>query len=543
MTNKEYADFLLPGVEHDYQYYLDKYKPRDLDKDAIVTRAAPSPTGKLHMGSLMQSLISSLYAKQTKGIMFLRIEDTDHKREIENGPESIVEDFKNLEIDFDEGYSFGGEYGPYLQSERKDIYQAFAKKLIENDLAYPCFCSAEELDEIRKLQEAKKTRIGYYGKYAKCRYIPKEEVIKRVNAGEKYIIRLKSPGSFYNKCCLHDLIRGDIEMPENDMDIVVIKADGLPTYHFAHAVDDSLMYTTHIIRGDEWVASYPIHDQLFKVLEFPLPNYAHISPMNVKDGDSIRKLSKRKDPWAAMSYYDEAGIPKDAIKLYLATLINSNFEEWYNQNSDKTIYDFTFSFDKMSVTGPIFDVEKLDNISKTYFSRLSAETIYEHLVEYTSKYDEEFNKLVVNNKEKMINILNIERGGEKPRKDIASYSDVKKYFWYMFEELFDKNNDPYEEFSPIDKEILLEYVNNVYDINDSEEDWFNKVKEFAEKYGYTSNRKEYKANPENFKGTTADFCKVIRIIITKKNMSPNLYEIIKILGVETLKKRIELFYK
>jgi glutamyl-tRNA synthetase len=303
------------------------------------------------------------------------------------------------------------------------------------------------------------------------------------------------------------------------------------------------MFTTHIIRGDEWVASYPIHDQLFKVLEFPLPNYAHISPMNVKDGDSIRKLSKRKDPWAAMSYYDEAGIPKDAIKLYLATLINSNFEEWYNQNSDKSIYDFTFSFDKMSVTGPIFDVEKLDNISKTYFSRLSAETIYNHLVEYTSKYDDEFNKLVVNNKEKMINILNIERGGEKPRKDIASYSDVKKYFWYMFDELFDKNTDSYEEFNPIGKEILLEYVNNVYDINDSEEEWFNKVKEFAEKYGYTSNRKEYKANPDNFKGTTADFCKVIRIIITKKNMSPNLYEIIKILGVETLKKRIELFYK
>ena len=312
MNNKEYADYLIPNVLHDYEYYEKLYPERNLDDSAIVTRCAPSPTGKLHMGSLMQALTSLVYANQTNGVLYLRIEDTDHKREIEDGVNQIVKDFKNLDIDFNEGYSFGGNYGPYLQSERGDIYKAYAKKLIEKDLAYPCFCSEDDLNKIRELQESKKARIGYYGKYAKCRYLTKEQVLEKINNGEKYIIRLKSPGSFYNKAVLNDAIRGKIEQPENDIDIIIIKSDGLPTYHFAHAVDDHLMHTTHIIRGDEWVASYPIHEQLFKVLGFKLPTYAHISPINVKDGNTIRKLSKRKDPWAAMSFYDENGIPNDA---------------------------------------------------------------------------------------------------------------------------------------------------------------------------------------------------------------------------------------
>lgn len=542
MNNKEYADYLIPNVLHDYEYYEKLYPERNLDDSAIVTRCAPSPTGKLHMGSLMQALTSLVYANQTNGVLYLRIEDTDHKREIEDGVNQIVKDFKNLDIDFNEGYSFGGNYGPYLQSERGDIYKAYAKKLIEKDLAYPCFCSEDDLNKIRELQESKKARIGYYGKYAKCRYLTKEQVLEKINNGEKYIIRLKSPGSFYNKAVLNDAIRGKIEQPENDIDIIIIKSDGLPTYHFAHAVDDHLMHTTHIIRGDEWVASYPIHEQLFKVLGFKLPTYAHISPINVKDGNTIRKLSKRKDPWAAMSFYDENGIPNDAIKLYLSTLINSNFEEWYNENPEKSFTDFKFSFDKMSVSGPIFDVEKLNNIAKTYFSRLPAEKIYDELLKYTKKYDEEFYQLVLNNKEYMLNILNIERGTDKPRKDIACYKDVKKYFWYMFDELFEKNHDMYEEMPNISEDLLKNYVNNIYDENSDESLWFSSLKEFADNNGFTSDRKAYKANPENYKGTTADFCKAIRIIITKKNQSPNLYDIIKLIGKDRLLKRIDKYF-
>lgn len=542
MNNKEYADYLIPNVLHDYEYYEELYPERNLDDSAIVTRCAPSPTGKLHMGSLMQALTSLVYANQTNGVLYLRIEDTDHKREIEDGVNQIVKDFKNLDIDFNEGYSFGGNYGPYLQSERGDIYKAYAKKLIEKDLAYPCFCSEDDLNKIRELQESKKARIGYYGKYAKCRYLTKEQVLEKINNGEKYIIRLKSPGSFYNKAVLNDAIRGKIEQPENDIDIIIIKSDGLPTYHFAHAVDDHLMHTTHIIRGDEWVASYPIHEQLFKVLGFKLPTYAHISPINVKDGNTIRKLSKRKDPWAAMSFYDENGIPNDAIKLYLSTLINSNFEEWYNENPEKSFTDFKFSFDKMSVSGPIFDVEKLNNIAKTYFSRLPAEKIYDELLKYTKKYDEEFYQLVLNNKEYMLNMLNIERGTDKPRKDIACYKDVKKYFWYMFDELFEKNHDMYEEMPNISEELVKNYVNNIYDENSDESSWFSSLKEFADNNGFTSDRKAYKANPENYKGTTADFCKAIRIIITKKNQSPNLYDIIKLIGKDRLLKRIDKYF-
>lgn len=542
MNNKEYADYLIPNVLHDYEYYEKLYPERNLDDSAIVTRCAPSPTGKLHMGSLMQALTSLVYSNQTNGVLYLRIEDTDHKREIEDGVNQIVKDFKNLDIDFNEGYSFGGNYGPYLQSERGDIYKAYAKKLIEKDLAYPCFCSEDDLNKIRELQESKKARIGYYGKYAKCRYLTKEQVLEKINNGEKYIIRLKSPGSFYNKAVLNDAIRGKIEQPENDIDIIIIKSDGLPTYHFAHAVDDHLMHTTHIIRGDEWVASYPIHEQLFKVLGFKLPTYAHISPINVKDGNTIRKLSKRKDPWAAMSFYDENGIPNDAIKLYLSTLINSNFEEWYNENPEKSFTDFKFSFDKMSVSGPIFDVEKLNNIAKTYFSRLPAEKIYDELLKYTKKYDEEFYQLVLNNKEYMLNILNIERGTDKPRKDIACYKDVKKYFWYMFDELFEKNHDMYEEIPNISEDLLKNYVNNIYDENYDESLWFSSLKEFADNNGFTSDRKAYKANPENYKGTTADFCKAIRIIITKKNQSPNLYDIIKLIGKDRLLKRIDKYF-
>ena len=542
MTNKEYASFLLPNVEHDWQYYEEKYPKRDLSENQIVTRFAPSPTGFVHMGSLYASFADLQFAKQTNGICILRIEDTDGKRTVENGVQGIIDDFKNLNITFDEGMGFGGNYGPYLQSERKDIYQAYAKKLIEEDLAYPCFATPEYLEEIREYQAHKKLRIGIYKKYAKDRDLSKEEAIEKINNGEKYIIRLKSPGDFENKVILHDLVKGDIEMPENDIDEVIIKSDGLPTYHFAHAIDDHLMHTTHVIRGDEWVSSFPIHEQLFKVLGFELPKYAHIAPITKKEGNIVRKLSKRKDEDAAISYYVKKGIPTEVIRLYLATLANYDFEEWYANNSDKSINDFTFEFSKMPIGGSAFDLEKLLSISRIYFSRLKNTTLFEMLDNYTKEYDLEFNKVINENKEYTLNILNIERDIERPRKDIAALEEVKSYFWYMYPSLFDINNDDYIDIKSCDKQIVLDYINNIYNENDSQEEWFNKVKEYASNNGYSSDKKEYKENPDKYLGMVSDFCALLRIIICKKNQSPNIYYLIKYLGKEELIKRINLYY-
>ena len=540
MTRKEYSEFLVPNVEHDAAYYENKYPARVLEEGAMVTRFAPSPTGFVHMGSLYASFIDLQMAKQSKGVAYLRIEDTDQKREVENGIEGIIKDFKNLGISFNEGPSYGGEYGPYVQSERGDIYRAYVRKLIEEDLAYPCFCTPEDLDEQRHIQELEKERIGYYGTWAKCRSLSMDEVIEKINNGEKYIIRLKSPGSFSNKVVLHDLIKGNIEMPENDIDIVILKSDNLPTYHLAHAVDDHLMHTTHVIRGDEWVASWPIHEQLFKVLKFELPNYAHIAPITVKEGNTIRKISKRKDPEAAVSYYHKLGIPTEVIRLYLATINNSTFEAWYLQNPDKTIDDFTFEFDKCPIGGSLFDIQKLISISKVYFSALKATKVYEGALEYTREYDAEFNELLTKYKEYSINVLNIEKEVTRPRKDISAYSDVRNYTWYMFDELYFK-----EAKFELDKEynidLLKDYFDNYFDESDSKDDWFNKIKELAPKYNYASETKAYKQEPEKYVGHIGDVCEAIRVAITSLKATPDLYEILKLLGKERALKRIEFF--
>ena len=540
MTRKEYSEFLVPNVEHDVAYYENKYPARVLEEGAMVTRFAPSPTGFVHMGSLYASFIDLQMAKQSKGVAYLRIEDTDQKREVENGIEGIIKDFKNLGISFNEGPSYGGEYGPYVQSERGDIYRAYVRKLIEEDLAYPCFCTPEDLDEQRHIQELEKERIGYYGTWAKCRSLSMDEVIEKINNGEKYIIRLKSPGSFSNKVVLHDLIKGNIEMPENDIDIVILKSDNLPTYHLAHAVDDHLMHTTHVIRGDEWVASWPIHEQLFKVLKFELPNYAHIAPITVKEGNTIRKISKRKDPEAAVSYYHKLGIPTEVIRLYLATINNSTFEAWYLQNPDKTIDDFTFEFDKCPIGGSLFDIQKLISISKVYFSALKATKVYEGALEYTKEYDAEFNELLTKYKEYSINVLNIEKEVTRPRKDISAYSDVRNYTWYMFDELYFKKAK-FELDKEYNIDLLKDYFDNYFDESDSKDDWFNKIKELAPKYNYASETKAYKQEPEKYVGHIGDVCEAIRVAITSLKATPDLYEILKLLGKERALKRIEFF--
>lgn len=545
MTNKDLAELIFPNITKTIEDYEKIYPERNLPEGAMVTRFAPSPTGFVHMGSLLASFISSKAAKDTKGVFYLRIEDTDQKREVPNGIEGIVKDLKDFEIHIDEGALSReesiGEYGPYIQSERKEIYHAFIKHLISIGMAYPCFCSEEHLAEIRKMQEATKSRIGYYGRYAVCRNIKIEEAYTRIKNGEKFIIRLKSPGDFEKKIVVNDLVKGKIEFPENDLDIVIMKSDGLPTYHFAHLVDDHLMRTTHVTRGDEWVSSLPIHQQLFQVFGFNPPKYAHLSPILKQEGETKRKLSKRKDPEAAMSYYAKLGIPIKAVHLYLMTIANTNFEQWYDQNKDKTLDDFKFDFKKISASGSLFDVEKLINISRNYISFLSAEEVYDNVYNWSSTYDPNLHELLEKYKEYTINIFSIERYQKKPRKDYESWSSIKKNIWYMYDELFTPNIYDFQKIKDHEEisKILTTYLDKYYQESDDKETWFNKIKELTDELGYCSNMKEYKENPDKYKGSVADISTVIRVALTSSSMTPDLYEIMKLLGPNRIKSRID----
>lgn len=537
--NKELSELLFPNIDKDINYYLEMYPKRNVEDKAIVTRFAPSPTGFIHIGSLYTAFICHQFAKETNGLYYLRIEDTDQKRKVDNGISLMLHDLKKFNINFDEGPHIGGKYGPYIQSERKEIYQTFAKDLISKGLAYPCFMSEEEIKEIRARQSANKERIGIYGKYAKDRNLSYDEIKKRIDNNESYIIRLKSTGDESKKISYHDLIKGNIEFPENDMDIVLIKSDGLPTYHFAHVIDDYLMGTTHVIRGEEWLSSVPIHLELFKVLGFTTPKYGHLSPLTKKDGNSIRKLSKRYDKECAMKYYEELGIPSEALSIYFATLINANFEPWYMQNKDCKVDDYRFEFSKMKSGGTLFDLEKLRSICKLYFSRKTAESLYDEVLQYTNTYDKEFYEILISNKEYAIKVFNIERNKAKPRKDIASYSDVRKETSYMFNELFeyDENMD----YSQYNKEILLNYINNIYDINDNHDEWYNKLSDYAYSVGYARNSKEYNLNPSSYKGHLGTFCEALRVGITGRLQTPDLYEIMSVLGIEEVRNRLNKF--
>ncbi|MBQ8872170.1 MAG: glutamate--tRNA ligase [Bacilli bacterium] len=542
---KRLANIIFPDITLTVEDYEKKYPARNLKDGAIVTRYAPSPTGFIHIGALLASFTGSIFAKQSEGVFYLRIEDTDTKRTIDDGINTIINGLKEFDVTFDEGptdeNNESGNYGPYIQSQRGDIYKAFIKHLIMEGKAYPCFCSEEEMAELREYQTKKKMRIGYYGKSAKCRYLAPEEAIERIENGEKYVIRLKSPGNFENKIRFNDIIRGQIEMPENDIDIVIMKGDGLPTYHFAHLVDDHLMRTTHVIRGDEWLPSLPLHVQLFEMFGFEPPKYCHISPLMKNDNGGVRKLSKRKDPECAMSYYHELGVPKEAVMLYLATVTNSNFEEWYLQNKDKEIEDFKFTFDKMNNSGALFDLDKLTNLSKTFISSLKAEELYDRCAKYYEEYDKDFYNLFTKDKKYSIDMLNIERETPKPRKDLGCYGDVKKEFWYMYDELFNSAELNYEFKNITDKEeinkILDLYMEKYYDPKDDNSVWFGKMKELCDELGYASDMKAYKKNPEAFKGNVADVSMVIRVALTSKSMTPDLHEIMAILGVERIKER------
>ena len=545
MDYKELANLIFPNAK-EISYYEEKYKKRDLEEGAIVTRFAPSPTGFVHLGSLYQVVIARKVAKQTNGVFFLRIEDTDQKREVENGVTGIIESLKDFGLTPDEGMINEteeiGEYGPYKQSLRKEIYQAYAKHLIEQGKAYPCFATPEELDEMRAKQEAAKVRPGYYGIWAKYRNLSNEEAAERIKNGENYIIRLKSPGREDRKIKHHDIIKGNVDFPENDQDIVIIKADGLPTYHFAHAVDDHLMGTTHVIRGDEWLSSVPLHLQLFQMLEFKAPKYAHIAPIMKEDEGGKRKLSKRKDPEAAVSYYTEIGVPKEAVIEYLLNIANSNFELWRKQNPNASIDEFELQLNKMSVSGALFDIVKILDIAKTVISKYTAEEIYNESVNWAKVYDNELFELL-QDREYALKVFGIERGNAKPRKDISKWSDVKENIEYMYDKEFYGKDRQYDFQKVTDKElikkILTLYMEKYYDENDDKQVWFDKIKDLAEEVGFAREVKEWKKEPEKWPGHVGDISTVIRVALTSRSNTPDMYEIMQVLGKERIFARLE----
>jgi glutamyl-tRNA synthetase len=498
----------------------------------------------MHIGGLYQSLIAKKLAKQTEGVFFLRIEDTDQKREIENGVVEIVNSLKDFNMSADEGMVSEteevGEYGPYKQSLRKEIYQAYAKYLIEQGKAYPCFCSQEDLDSMRAKQESAKIRPGYYGVWAKCRKLSVEEMVEKINAGEKYVVRFKSPGREDRKIKHKDAIKGNVDFPENDQDVIIIKADGLPTYHFAHAVDDHLMRTTHVIRGDEWLSSVPLHLQLFHEMGFKAPKYAHIAPIMKNDNGNKRKLSKRKDPESATSYYAEQGIPSDSVKEYLLNIANSNFENWRRSNKEASMDEFELQLNKMSVSGALFDMTKLLDVSKTVISKYSAQKVYDEAMAWAKRYDKELEKLL-ENKEYSLKVLGIERGNQKPRKDIAKWSDVKDCIEYMYDEVFLNKEQDYEYQKINNQEeinkILTLYLEKYYDENADKQQWFDNIKELSGELGYAKEVKEYKANPEAYAGHVGDVSTVLRIALTGRANTPDMYEIMKVLNADSIRKR------
>ena len=541
-ANEKLAQLLLPNINKTPDYYENLYPPRNLKEGARVTRIAPSPTGYLHLGVLFAALVNRINATTTEGIFYTRIEDTDKKREVEGGIEDIIGGLHRFGIEIDEGFISGSEqagvYAPYKQSERGEIYATFVKELIKQGLAYPCFCTAEELDEVRKVQEANKVRTGYHGEYSKCRSLTYEECEQKVKEGLPFVIRLKSPGSEENKVIFEDGVKGKIEMPENDEDFVLLKSDGIPTYHFAHAVDDHLMRTTHVMRGDEWISSTPKHLQLFKLLGFKPPKYVHLSPIMKLDNGAKRKISKRKDPEAAVHFFAESGFPSVSVIEYLMTIANSDFEDWRRANPTEDYRKFKFNLKKMSVSGALFDWDKLIDVSKTVISRYNAEEVTEMLLSWSKEFDSDFYKLLSRDEGFTKAIFAIDRGGNKPRKDIAKWSDAKEYSAYFFEELYENTHEYPEHLANSDMAAALKEYAKVYTTTDDRQEWFNQIKSICEPLGFAAETKEYKQNPHLYKGSAGDISTVIRIAITGRRNTPDLCSIMLTLGYEKVMERL-----
>ena len=544
-NNKKLAGLLFPHIDKTPDYYEELYPERGLAEGARVTRFAPSPTGYLHIGGLFGALVDELTAKATGGVAYLRIEDTDKKREIDDGVSAIINGFDYFGVEFNEGVTgFGtekGAYGPYTQSQRAEIYQTIAKSLVEKGLAYPCFCTADELSAIREEQENGDAVIrGYFGKWAKCRDLSIEEIEKNLAEGKPWVLRLRSAGDEDKKIVFEDVIRGKIEMPANIIDEVLLKSDGIPTYHFAHACDDHFMRTTHVIRGEEWISSVPKHIELFKACGYKVPKYAH-TPQVLKTDEETgdkRKLSKRKDPEAAVGYFVEGGFPKESVLEYLLTLINSNFEDWRRANPKASIYEFPFNLKKMSSSGCLFDLVKLNDVSKNVISVMTAQQVYNNIAEWAKVYDPEFASLFCADPEFSTAVMNIDRENPKPRKDIAKWSEVKDYVSYFYNPIYNADYTLPENISKADAAAIAEKYLSEFSLADDKDQWFARIKDMCEPLGFTPNVKEYKKNPDAFKGHVGDVSTVIRIALTSRRNTPDLYSIMLLLGEDEIKARL-----
>ena len=547
ITNKELANIIFPDVTLTLEDLEKRYPPRNLPIGAEVTRFAPSPTGFLHTGSLFTSMICRKVASQSNGIFFVRLEDTDTKREIEGSGTQLLEQLKVFNITPDEGYLGDyqkGDYGPYVQSERADIYRIAIKHLLEIGRAYPCFCTPEELNEIRAKQEAAKLVPGYYGQFAKSRFLTNDEKAERVNAGEPFVIRFKSNGNHIRKIKVSDLVHGVFEIAENDQDIVIYKSDGLPTYHFAHVVDDHFMRTTTVIRGEEWIASLPIHLDLFQAMEWPAPLYAHLPViMKLDENGNKRKLSKRLDSEAAVSFFLQDGYPTEAIIMYLMTIANSNFEEWIFQNRFVNMQDFVFSFTKMSLDGALFDIGKLNFFAKEILAKKNKDEIFEMVVSYATKYQPKLLEVVNRNHSYFKEIMNIEREKENPRKDYEKFGNLLESISFFYDDFYE---DLFKEKLPFSDKLAPSLIKDVLDsikanlsLEQDEQSWFGQLKQIGETLGFAPNGKLYKNNPEQYVGSVADIAEILRITLTGKKNSPNLFYVMKVLGKNRCDKRIE----
>ncbi len=542
---KKLAELLFPQIDKTPDYYENLYPERNLPEGARVTRFAPSPTGYLHIGGLFGALVDVLTAQATNGVAYLRIEDTDKKREIDDGVSAIISGFDYFGVEFNEGVTgFGtekGAYGPYTQSQRAEIYQTIGKSLVEKGLAYPCFCTADELTAIREEQTKGDALIwGYFGKWAKCRDLSFEEIEKNIADGKPWVLRLRSGNSGEKKIIFDDVIRGKIEMPENIIDEVLLKSDGIPTYHFAHACDDHFMRTTHVIRGEEWISSVPKHIELFKACGYKVPKYAHtpqVLKIDEESGDK-RKLSKRKDPEAAVGYFVEGGFPKESVLEYLLTLINSNFEDWRKANPKEDISKFPFNLKKMSASGCLFDLVKLNDVSKNVISVMTAQQVYDNVAAWSKVYDPEFNAIFTADPGFSTAVVNIDRENPKPRKDIAKWSEVRDYVSYFYNSIYTADYTLPENISKADAAAIVEKYMNEFSLADDKDQWFARIKDMCEPLGFTPNVKEFKKNPEAFKGHVGDVSTVIRIALTSRKNTPDLYSIMQLLGEDEIKSRL-----
>ena len=547
MDYNKLADLLFPDVVNTPEFYEEKFPYRKLPNKAEVTRMAPSPTGFIHLGNLYSALADERIAHRNGGVFYLRIEDTDEKRKVDGAVELIIDTLKYFDIEFDEGAGFEenpekNAYGPYFQRQRVDIYHAYAKSLVQRGLAYPCFCTEEELDAVRAKQEEEKVLTGYYGEYAVCRDLSMEEIEANLAAGKSYVLRLRSQGDPEKEITFVDEIKGEIKLPENIHDIVLLKRDGIPTYHFAHAIDDHLMRTTVVVRGGEWLASAPIHYELFHVLGFKMPKYAHTAHLMKFDEETggKRKLSKRKDPELSLDYYRQDGYHPYCMKVYLLTLLNSNFEEWHEKFPDKDINEFPFSIDKMNQSGALFDKDKLHNICKNELSKLSEDEVYDFLYRWAYEYESKKAPVWFADKEKMLAILRLYMGVgmKRRRKDLIYAKQIFKLVSYFFDIEEDDDKDDFRLDKEEVKKLLKAYLDS-YSHEDDNSVWFDKLKAIADSNGYASDMKAYKAEPEKYKGNVSDVAEVVRIAVTGHANTPDLWSIVHIMGEDQMRQRIE----